>query len=458
MKIFKAPSLLIGSTIVSIIISITSVNSYSAVSPDNLTHEKMLDNGLKVIVREDHRSPVIISQIWYKVGSSYESNGYTGLSHMLEHMMFKASKNLKDGEFTKIIAEKGGQQNAFTSNDYTGYYQLLSNVHLETSFKLEAERMQNLSLDSAVLEKERQVVIEERRMRTDDDPISNTYERFLAAAHISSPYHQPVIGWPDDLKNMNIKDLTDWYNTFYAPNNATVVVVGDINADDVFALANKYFGGLQKKDIPASKPRNEMVPIGERQITVNIPAKLPYLIIAYNVPSFRTAENKQDVYALEVINSILTGGNSARLNKKLEREQEIVTSVDSSYDSFNLYDGLFTISAIPSRGKTIANLKVAIIKQLEELKSSTVTAQELERVKANLIAGKVYEQDSISQQASAIGVLESINLSWRDYETYIEALKQVTPEQIKLTAQKYFTENRLTSATLQPKDIQLAKD
>ncbi len=459
MKIFKTSQLFIGSTIttiVSIIISITSVNSYSAVSPHNKTQELLLNNGLKVVVREDHRSPVIISQIWYKVGSSHEANGYTGLSHMLEHMMFKASKNLKDGEFTKIIAEKGGQQNAFTSNDYTGYYQLLSKEHLETSFRLEAERMVNLALDATVLDKERQVVIEERRMRTDDNPISNTYERLLAAAYISGPYHQPVIGWPDDLKNMHINDLQDWYNSWYTPNNATIVVVGDVKSADVFALANKYFGALKKKDTPKIKPRAEIASLGERQITVNIPAKLPYLMMAYNVPSFKTAENKQDVYALEVINSILTGGISARLNKKLEREQEIVTGIDTSYDSFNLYDSLFIVSAIPMKGHTIAELKTAITKQLEDLKTSTVTSSELNRVKANLIASKVYEQDSISQQAMVIGVLESINLSWQEYDKYIEALKKVTPEQIKLTAQKYFITERLTTAVLEPKEIKLA--
>lgn len=442
----------IGITI-SLVGSLMSTAAYS----ENSTYESALTNGLKVIVKEDHRSPVIISQIWYKVGSSYEANGYTGLSHMLEHMMFKATKNLKDGEFTEIIAQKGGQQNAFTSNDYTGYYQMLSNQHLATSFRLEAERMQNLALDAEVFSKEKQVVAEERRMRTEDDPISNTHERLLAAAHISSPYHHPVIGWADDIQNMDVNDLRDWYNSWYAPNNATIVVVGDVNHDQVFTMAQQYFGMIKPKKIPVIKPRPEIKSLGERTLAVKLPAKLPYLFMAYNVPSFKTAQNKKDAYALEVISSVLTDGNSSRFTKELERKQELVISANSSYDSFELYDGLFTLNAIPAVGKTIPEVKTALLKQLEELKTNLVTSAELERVKTQLIANKVYEQDNISYQAMTLGLLESINLSWKDYDTYLESLKTVTPEDIKAIAQKYFTSERLTTAILEPQEIKTTK-
>ncbi|MBP9722902.1 MAG: insulinase family protein, partial [Gammaproteobacteria bacterium] len=329
-------SMLVGS-----LISIASVTGATSYALELNTHETVLNNGLKVIVKEDHRSPVIISQIWYRVGSSYEANGYTGLSHMLEHMMFKATKNLKDGEFTDIIAQKGGQQNAFTSNDYTGYYQMLGNQHLETSFQLESERMQNLLLDPAVFSKEQQVVAEERRMRTEDDPISNTHERLMAAAYISSPYHHPVIGWPDDIQNYDVKDLRSWYESWYAPNNAIIVVVGDVKPEEVFASAWKYFGNIKSKQLPVIKSRKEMKPLGERSLTIKLPAKLPVLFMAYNVPSYKTIANKKESYTLEVISSILTSGNSSRITKQLERQQELVISASSSYDSFNLYDGLF---------------------------------------------------------------------------------------------------------------------
>lgn len=442
--------------LVSIITLVSSVNNYAKDNKAKLqnkqsTHEKLLNNGLKILVREDHRAPVIISQIWYRVGSSYESNGITGISHMLEHMMFKASKNLKDGEFTEIITKAGGEQNAMTSYDFTAYYQLLSKDKLETSFRLESERMQNLLLDSDVFEKERQVVIEERRMRTDDDPVDNTYERLNAIANMGSPYHHPVIGWPDDLKRYTAQDLKEWYNKYYAPNNAIVIVVGDVNPLDVFSLAEKYFGNIKPKEIAKIKEKSEVSPKGFRTLDVKLPAvRLPHLFMAYNVPSFNTAENKEDVYALDVINYILSAGKSARFNKDLQRKQELVTYIDSSYDSFNLYNSMFTIRAVPSDGNSLENVQQAVELQLEQLKNSLVAEEELARVKASLLANKVYEQDSIYYQALVMGVLESINLSWQEYDSYIEKLQKISSIQIQKTAKKYFIRDRLTIATLKP--------
>lgn len=431
----------------------SSEKSSSKLQNQQSTYEKVLKNGLKVIVREDHRAPVIISQVWYRVGSSYESNGITGISHMLEHMMFKASKNLKDGEFTEIITKEGGDQNAMTSNDFTAYYQLLSSDKLETSFRLEAERMQNLLLDPLVFEKERQVVIEERRMRTEDNPVSNTYERLNAIANIGSPYHHPVIGWPDDLKRYTVEDLKAWYNKYYSPNNAIIIVVGDIKPTDVFSLAEKYFGDARSKDIQKIKEKSEVSPKGLRTLDVKLPAvRLPHLFMAYNVPSLNTADNKEDAYALDVMSYLLSGGKSSRLNKVLERKYELVTYISSSYDSFNLYNSLFTISAVPADGKSLGEVELAIEAQLEQLKNTLVTYDELARVKALLLANKVYEQDSIYYQAMVMGVLESINLSWRDYDNYIKKLQSITPEQVQQTARKYFIKDRLTIATLKPED------
>lgn len=456
---YKLPHLL-----VSILALIVSLNNYAEYNKDNLnsslistsaaskTHETVLDNGLKVVVKEDHRAPVIISQVWYKVGSSYEPLGITGISHMLEHMMFKASKNLKDGEFVEIIAKNGGSQNAMTSSDFTAYYQLLASDRLEVSMQLEAERMQNLLLDKDVFAKEREVVIEERRMRTDDDPIRKVYERFSAVANMGSPYHHPVIGWPDDLRSYTTEDLRKWYDLWYSPNNATIVVVGDVKPKEVFTLAKKYFGDISGKKLPEIKYKSEVEPIGRRNLNIELEeAKLPHLYMAYNVPSINTAKDINDVYALDVISYILSGGNSARFPKILERKKELVTYASSSYDSFNIYNSLFSMRAIPASGKTIDDVHSAIGQQLETLKTELVSQDELERVKAALIASKVYEQDSIYYQALLIGILESINLSWRDYDDYIKRLQVVTPEQIKITAQKYFTDDRLTTAVLKPK-------
>ncbi len=226
--------------------------------------ESTLDNGLKILVKPDHRAPVVVAQIWYKVGSSYEVGGSTGLSHVLEHMMFKGTAKLAPGKFSKVIAENGGRENAFTGKDYTAYFQQLEKSRLSVSFELEADRMRNLTLPEEEFSKELPVVMEERRLRTEDKPRSLTYEQFSAAAHISSPYHHPIIGWMNDLENMKVADLRAWYQKWYAPNNATLIVVGDVKPDEVFALAKKHYGPLKRSEnIPALKPRIE------RRNTVN---------------------------------------------------------------------------------------------------------------------------------------------------------------------------------------------
>ena len=295
-------------------------------------HEQTFGNGLKVLVKEDHRSPVVVSQIWYKVGSSYEPSGITGISHMLEHMMFKGTKLYPAGEFSRIIAENGGQENAFTGDDYTAYFQTMEKSRLEISFKLEADRMRNLDLKADELAKELQVVTEERRMRTDDQPHAKTLEQFNAVAFANSPYKNPVIGWPSDIANYQVEDLQAWYQQWYAPNNATLVVVGDVTAKEVFKLAEQYFGGLQPSVIKPLKPQTEIAQQGIKKLTVKVPAKLPGVFLGYKVPTLKTAEIEQDAYALEVLTGILDGGNSARLPARLVRGQESAVSVGAGYD------------------------------------------------------------------------------------------------------------------------------
>ena len=225
-------------------------------------HEFLLDNGLKVIVKEDHRAPIVVSQVWYKVGSSYEPAGATGVSHVLEHMMFKGTRDHPPGEFSKIIAANGGRENAFTGRDYTAYFQTLSKDRLEISFELEADRMRNLTLGQKEFEKEIEVVKEERRLRTEDKPTSLTYEQLSAVAYRNLPYANPVIGWMSDLENMTVEDLQHWYRLWYAPNNATLVVVGDVDPKQVLELAKRHFGPLKPEKIPTQKPRVEPPPAG----------------------------------------------------------------------------------------------------------------------------------------------------------------------------------------------------
>ncbi len=412
--------------------------------------EYTLDNGMKVFVKEDHRAPVVVSMVWYKVGSSYEQNGTTGIAHVLEHMMFKGTDAHAPGEFSRIIAANGGQDNAFTSRDYTAYFQRLHKDRLPISMELESDRMRNMKVLDEEFAKEVRVVMEERRMRTDDDPEALTSEAFSAAAHVNSPYHWPVIGWMSDLENMTAADIRAWYKTWYAPNNASLVVVGDVKSEEVFALAKKYFGPLQPDTITPLKPVKEAEQRGERRIIVKAPAELPYLLMGYKTPVVKGATDEWEPYALAVLSSILDDGNSARFAKRLIRDQQIATSAGAGYSPFARLDGLFMLDGQPAKGHTIAELEKAIRAEIKLVKDELVNNDELARIKAQVIAAEVYEKDSVFYQAMQIGSLETIGLNWRIGEQYADNIKQVTAEQIREVARKYLIDDHLTVAVLEP--------
>ncbi len=413
-------------------------------------HQTQLENGLKVIVKEDHRAPVVVSQIWYKVGSSYEYGGITGISHVLEHMMFKGTQKFPAGEFSRIIAENGGKENAFTGRDYTAYFQQLEKSRLEVSFRLEADRMRNLVLKQDEFEKERNVVIEERRLRTEDKPEALTYEQFLATAWQASAYHNPVIGWMDDLKALTKEDLEQWYQQWYAPNNATLVVAGDVNAEEVFSLAKRYFGTIQPSKIAPIKPRNEPKQRGERRIVVKAHAKLPSIVLGYKVPVLRTSDEPWKAYALEMIANVLDSGDSARLQRELVRGEQIAVSVGAGYDLIARLDSLLTLEATPVDGVSLEQIEASLLKQVERLKTERVSDEELQRIKAQAIASKVYELDSVFYQAMKIGQLETIGLSYSTLDNYAEEIAKITPEQIQAVAKEYLTDQGLTVASLIP--------
>lgn len=416
----------------------------------NKVHAYRLKNGLQLIVKEDHRSPVVLSSIWYKVGGSYEHDGITGISHVLEHMMFRGTKQFPAGQLEKIISENGGYQNAMTTNDQTVYYQRLSADKLSISFRLEADRMRNLLLRKQDFSKEIQVVMEERRMRVDDDPNAITLERFNAAAYVNNPYHHPTVGWMNDLQNMTVENVRRWYQTWYAPNNAIIVVVGDVKPDKVLRLARKYFGSIKKSKIPVSKPRLEVTSLGSVHINVHFPAKLPLLLMGYQVPSLVQAKAKWQPYALDVLSAILGGSDSSRFTKDLIRRQQIATMAQTSYNIYSLHSNLFTFIAIPAQGHTIAELKSAILKQIRSLQTKPVSHAEMLRIKAQVIAQNVYNKDSLMNQAFDIGMLESVNLPWRLDQEYVKRIKAVTAKQIQRVAKTYLTPKNLTVAVLHP--------
>ncbi|WNV03643.1 pitrilysin family protein [Candidatus Methylospira mobilis] len=415
--------------------------------------ETVLGNGLKIVVQEDHRSPVVVSQVWYKVGASYEYGGVTGVSHMLEHMMFKGTQKHPPGEFSRIISVNGGSENAFTGQDYTAYFQTLERSRLAISFELEADRMRNLRLLSEEYAKEHQVVLEERRMRTDDQPRARLAEHFDALAYFNSPYHNPVIGWPDDIGGLALDDLSGWYKQWYAPNNATLVVVGDVEPRAVFALAKKYFGALKPSKLLPAKPQGEVEQLGERRITVKVPAKLPFLVMGYKVPVLKGASEAWEPYAIEVLAGILDGGNSARLATHLVRGRQLASSVSAGYDPYSRLPSLFSLEGTAAEGKSLPELEKALLEEVRQLQETPVSQEELDRVKAQVLAGKVFERDSIFYQAMQLGVAETVGLGWQVIDQYVDKVNAVTADQIRQVAKKYLIPDRLSVGYLEPLPI-----
>ncbi len=409
-----------------------------------------LDNGMRVLVKEDHRAPVVVQQVWYRVGSTYEQAGKTGLSHMLEHMMFKGTQNLAPGEFSKIVSQLGGQENAFTSRNYTAYYQVVGKQNLEKVMQIESDRMRNLVIEDAEFDKEREVVTEERRWRLEDQPRSKLNEQFNATAFLNSPARNPVIGWMTDIRHYKAQDLRDWYQKWYAPNNATLVVVGDVQPKQVLALAEKYYGHYQPEKIPQLKPQIEIEQEGLRRIELKGNTQVPTLQMGFHAPSLLTAEDQREVYALSVLSSILDGGESSRLPQSLVRDQQIAAGVGAGYSATDRLHTLFELSGTPANGGDVKELEAALLAEIEKLKTTLVTQDELERVWAMDEADHVYYRDSIQAQASILGSLVSVGLPADTLDNWIENIRSVTPQEIQAVAKKYLTLDNLTIATLYP--------
>ena len=437
-------------TLVLLLIGLTG--SLQAEERRQATHEFTLDNGLKVIVREDHRAPVVVSQLWYRVGSSYEPPGRTGMSHALEHMMFKGSERLAPGQASRLLSSLGAQENAFTGRDYTAYYQILSRDQLAIALELEAERMHNLTLPEDEFLREMEVIKEERRLRVDDNPNSLAYERFVTQAYMASPYGQPVIGWMHDLDRLTVEDMREWYARYYQPSNAVLVIVGDVTLDEVRELAERYFAPLSNQPAPAPRAPLELPGGAERHLILRLPVQMPSLLMGFNVPSLPTAEQAWEVHALRLLAAVLDGGYSARLASHLERGEAIATSASANYDGHTRGDGLFLLSGLPNQSRDISlqQLEQALWQQIEQLQQTPPSIEELHRVQAQMTAQLVYAQDSISHQANQIGMLESIGLPWTLLDEDIAALQSITPEQISEVARRYLVRERLTRAHILP--------
>lgn len=417
-------------------------------------YEYSLDNGLKIIVKPDHRAPVVLSQIWYRIGSTYEPNGITGISHMLEHMMFKGTKKLKPGQIDEIVEDNGGQQNAFTSYDYTAYYQYWGADNLNLSFEIESDRMRNLLLDQHLFDKEKQVVLEERNMRTEDNPIGYAFERHMAAANLSNPRHHPIIGWRGDIEQYTVNDLNQWYQNWYAPNNATLVVVGDVDPKEVKQKAESYFGNIQASKLPETKKHPNQPAIGSRVVHVDREkVEVPTLILGFNTPSIKTVKDIKEAYALMVLDSILGGNASSRLQTELVRNKEIASSINSEYEPFALDGTQLMIFALPNGSNTLDDVKTNILKQIQTIQKNGIDKEELEKVKVNVLASKIYSMDSLTSQAFLLGSFASLGLSSDDAQNYLESVLKVTPDEVQAVANKYLTDENMTVTYLKQKDI-----
>jgi zinc protease len=412
--------------------------------------EFMLENGMKIIVKEDHRAPTAAHMVWYRIGSMDEQNGTTGVAHALEHMMFKGTTSLKPGEFSSRVAALGGRENAFTSKDYTGYYQQIEKSRLEAVMALEADRMANLVFDKDEFSREIKVVMEERRLRTEDQASARVYEALNAAAFVAHPYHHPIVGWMDDLEHMTVEDAKAWHDRFYAPNNATMVVTGDVDAQQVRTLAEKYFGKITPKSIPVTRPQNEPLQQGVRRIIVKAPAENPYVALAFKAPTLRDVEKDDDVHALEVLSAVLDGFDNARLPARLVRTERVANSVGASYSSNARGPVLFVLDGTPAAGTTTEQLEKLLRAEVQRVAQEGVTEDELKRVKNQLIAGQIYKRDSVFGQAMEIGVMEMTGISHKQIDRIIEKLGQVTAKQVQAVAAKYFNDDQLTVATLVP--------
>ena len=412
--------------------------------------EMVLPNGMKLVVKEDRRAPSVVHMVWYRVGAMDEVDGTSGVAHVLEHMMFKGTKAVGPGEFNKRVAAAGGRDNAFTSYDYTAYFQQVPKDALPGMMALEADRMAHLRITDAEFRKELEVVKEERRLRTDDKPRALVIEQLMASAFQAHPYRRPIIGWMNDLDAMTAQDARDWYVRWYVPNNATLVVVGDVDHAAVFREAAATYGRVSARPLPERKPLREPEQSGPRSTVVKAPAELPYVALAWHVPTLRDVKADGDYYALQVLAAVLDGYEGARLAKNVVRGSRVAVSAGAGYDGTARGESLFVLDGAPAPGKTVADVEAALRGELARIQNEGVSEDELRRVKVQAVAAQVYKRDSLMGQAMEIGMDEMVGLSWKDDDYQLARLRAVTAAEVQAVTRKYFSDDGVTVARLDP--------
>lgn len=433
-------------------VSPASPSTAAASAPRQFT----LSNGMTLLVQPDRRAPTAVQMLWVRVGSVDEVDGTSGVAHVLEHMMFKGTKEIKPGEFSRRVAALGGQENAFTTRDATGYYQQIPVESLEQVMKLESDRFANNQWPDDEFKREIEVVKEERRLRTEDQPRALLGEQQNAAVFIASPYHRPVVGWMSDLDAMTPDDARAFFRRWYVPANAALVVAGDVDVDKVRALAEKYYGSIPARAVPPRKPRTEPEQRGIRRIEFKAPAEQAFVSLAFRIPKLDDIEATDgDVWALEVLSAVLDGYTGSRLDRALTQGPDRVA------DSVGAYSGLvgrgpqlFSLVGVPAHGKTAEAVEAALRAEVARIAKEGVGEAELARVKTQWVASQTYKRDSVMAQARELGSNWVQGLPLDASARIIAKLQAVTAAQVQAVAAKYFGDDQLTVATLRPLPVE----
>jgi len=432
-----------------LLVTILMLAIHSSTASAAQVQEIVLDNGLKVLLLEDHKSPAVTFQVWYRVGGRNEKDGKSGLAHFLEHMMFKGTPTTGPEEYSRIIAKNGGRSNAFTSSDMTVYFATMSREKIGIELELEADRMASALLGDKYFAAEKKVIQEERRLRTDDNPASALSEVASAVAFMVHPYRRPIVGWMEDIENLTRQDLVDFYKLYYEPNNAFIVMVGDFSSAEVIEKIRAAFGKIPRGPEPPKVNVEEPEQRGERRVILKKEAELPFTLMFYHAPNLKSP----DSFALDVLSVVLAGGRSSRLYRDLVYEKRMARSIDADYSAVSVDPMGFSITAQLLPGIEPAKLEREVERGLDEVKARLISERELQKAKNQIEAAFVFAQDSIFGQAMKIGYYE-ITGGWRQMDDYLNGIRKVTRDDIRRVARQYLKTDTRTVGTLIPTKAQ----
>lgn len=416
-------------------------------NPESFT----LSNGMQVVVITNRRAPIVAHMVWYKVGAADEAEGKSGIAHFFEHLMFKGTKTVPPGEFSKIVARNGGSDNAFTTHDYTAYFQKVARDKLELVMKLEADRMTNLVLTDAEVLPERDVVLEERRSRTDNNPRAQLYEAARAALFLNHPYRAPVIGWKHEIEQLNTKDALEFYREFYVPNNAILIVAGDVTAAELRPLAEKYYGRIERGPDIVRKRVSEPPQLASRRVELSSPrvGQINWGK-SFIAPSYRTAKGGE-AYALQILAEILGGSSTSRLYRSLVIEKGLAASAGAWYSPNRLDHGIFGFSLTPRPGTDLSIAESALAVEIDRVLKEGVTSVEIDRAKKSLVAGAVYARDSLSAAPNIIGSALATGQTIESFEAWPDRIRAVTLQEVNDAARSILVDARSVTSVLRPK-------